>query len=383
LPGRNREIRVPYTYVTFPGPVIVNVEHRKKFMQDATGPKPYPERAMYSVDRVSIEGSVTNRPPATSGGTGDVGYPSIMYNDINNGQLDLASSFPPMSTLVMNLLANTNPGTPAWNLPLFWAELRDVPKMLKHAGDLLLGLKKHGWRKYATQREIAAGNLALKFGWQPIIDDLLKVCDFQEYVDRRMKDLKRLQSGKGQKRRSTVWRFDNDGSYVATTMVGRAPAIPMTVKIRSYERATGVVTWQPQAGALIPTSRSEALRLALGVNPGNIALTLWQSIPWSWMIDWFAGVSSFLAAHANSWMAYPTRVTITQKTTTYCHHEEYPLGSGALAKLTKGVRVKEKKQRFVPSIPVYPPLRIPILDFYKVSVLGSLAVLRAKSPIAS
>ena len=82
--------------------------------------------------------------------------------------------------LRVRLLASTGPLTPKVNLPLFIFELKDIPMMLKHAGDLLHKIKTPS--RLSLDKEAAAATLAYQFGWAPLIQDLSKLINFSELV---------------------------------------------------------------------------------------------------------------------------------------------------------------------------------------------------------
>jgi hypothetical protein len=390
MPSRTRVRDVLHEYIlwdgglSMPPPYSVTESVRTAQMSDATGPKIggyYPDRVMTSTILEKRTGSTTNRAPADLSAPGDVGCPSVLYTSALNSWCD-ETLYPSASALANNLLASTNPGSPSMNLPLYMLELRDIPQMLRHMGDVLHKIRRPGF--IPTPSDIAAGNLALEFGWKPLIEDLGKMLKFTEYVDRRMLSLERLAKGKGDKRKSKVFSHSFKSVYPNYLMLGRAPALRSTIQVQTELESVGTVTWKPTSSfSRLPVSRMQAMKLALGLNLGNIPLTIWQSIPWSWLIDWFAGVSNYIKGRQNAIYFQPTRLVIVNKTTVQVYHPEVPLGSGALAKLTAGEMKIIKKRRSLPGVPLWPSVRLPIFDNFKVSILGSLAVLRMKSRMAS
>jgi hypothetical protein len=108
-----------------------------------------------------------------------------------------------LASLVNRVLATTGPLTPRVNLPLALFELKDVPQMLRHAGNLLHGLRSPS--RLNKVKEAAAANLAYKFGWAPIIDDLGKLFDFSAAVRRKQRELKQANSSNGLRRRINLY----------------------------------------------------------------------------------------------------------------------------------------------------------------------------------
>lgn len=345
-------------------------------MTDTTGPKPWPEREMTRTESKTL-GSTTNRPSLFGGSAGDIGYPSVLVTSASSSsQFDPDESFPTLPVLTTALMAATNPGNPSMNLPLYMLELRDIPQMIRHAGNLLHKIRKSGFLIPNAHKEAAAATLAYQFGWAPLIKDLISMLDFGLYVDRRMNSIRKLNSGKGDKRRATIFRGGNNKTVTLSTLVAAAPNIPGSVECTRTDTASGVVTWKLRPGQpFIPSSRFEAVKLALGLNSGNIPLTVWNSIPWTWLIDWFTGVSTFLKATANSWLFMPVKAVIVKKSVIGATHPDLPVGINP-PQLSKGVRTKTYYKR-TPVAPIATiNLRVPILDAFKMSILGSLLITR-------
>lgn len=374
---RSKTALYPYkTYSYFDGWVDQTAVLTYEQMSDATGPKPWPNRPM-NKSSVSVSGSFTNRPPSKPTSSGDIGYPSQLWLVASSSaQFDPIDTFPSDSALGTALMAATNPGAPSMNLPLFMLELRDIPMMIRHAGDLLHKIKRPVRLMLDAHKEAAAATLAFQFGWKPLIKDLLSMLEFGTYVDRRMSSISKLNAGKGDKRRARIHSASNALDVNLTSLVGRAPSIPGTVKCQRHDVASGVIVWKLRSGQpLIPQSRFAAIKLALGLNLGNIPLTVWNSIPWTWLIDWFTGVSTFLKATANSWQFKAESACIVKKSIIMSQHPDLPVGA-PIPTLVAGVRTKKTYSRipWTPNASIN--LRIPILDSFKMSILGSLTIVR-------
>lgn len=86
-------------------------------------------------------------------------------------------------------LARTGLSSPSVNLPLSIVELRDLPRTLRHAGDLLHKLKTP--KDLRPINDAASATLAWQFGWKPIIDDLRKLMKFHDIVEKRRRQIDR------------------------------------------------------------------------------------------------------------------------------------------------------------------------------------------------
>lgn len=275
------------------------------------------------------------------------------------------------------LYASTGPLTPKVNLPLFIFELKDIPMMLKHAGDLLHKIKTPS--RLSLDKEAAAATLAYQFGWAPLIQDLRKLINFSELVHKRQRELKLANSSKGLKRNMTF--FDDTTSATKSQLltsffgVGTADVVTTT-----QHKVWATCRWKPRPGQQFgrEPSYTEAFASTLGFSGGQIPITVWKALPWTWMIDWFADISNILQASYNMIYYTPTQACIMEYRSVRESWPETSLNSlNYSGRVTAGGRFYESKNRYVQLIPsVQPVLRVPFLDTFKLSILGSLAILR-------
>jgi hypothetical protein len=262
------------------------------------------------------------------------------------------------------------------NLPLFVYELKDLPDMLRHIGDLRHGIKRPSG--LSPLKEAAAANLAWKFGWDPLISDTLKLVGFAESVRRKQQELKAANSVRGLRRRINLGENStvvNDNPLVWSTF-GVSIRVNYTARLSS--RTWGVVNWiarDPSAMGKAPTF-TEAFKTALGLNRGHLPINIWKALPWSWMADWFLDMSNRLTASYNMIYYKPRRICIMRHTVGIYESKE---ASNASVKVSQGRLTTERKARYVNLSPNQNvTLRAPMLDTYKLSVLGSLAILKDK-----
>ena len=124
----------------------------------------------------------------------------------------------------------------------------------------------------------------------------------------------------------------------------------------------------------------------LGLNAANVTLNIWNALPWSWLIDYFANVSDYLGANQIGRSAVASRACImTHRRINYTHGAVIGKPgklSGQLT-LSPGSVLSEQKTRTIVSPPVLPTIQIPALSGHQLSILGSLAVLRRRRPWVS
>lgn len=313
---------------------------------------------------------------------------NFYFQDFPTGTRSFAS-VPAISNSSLNsyraaALAQTGLAKPSVNVPLFVGELKDVPRMLKHAGDIL-----HKVRIKPTDllndQEAAAATLAYQFGWRPLVSDLRKLLDFQDHVDKRARQLYRMYADDvGMSRRATLedsTSVDTRNRTVGESLAGGTRVLLETETLRKEVWAT--VRWVPKVTTIgspsVDDLNARAFRDALGLSAKNIPLTAWKLLPWSWLTDWFAGMSDFLIAHQNLVDYSPRSMCIMCRMTGTLHRPRYvfPLTNVEYSEYN-AVSTRQFRYAGVPYSGFLPQLRLPFLDNFKLSVLGSLAILRLR-----
>lgn len=197
--------------------------------------------------------------------------------------------------LTNEALARTNPAKPIVDLPLFLFELRELPRALRDLGRQLDG---------AARSDPGGTYLSYQFGWAPLFSDLRTLLSLVKETEKRIKSLKedaRHQRSKGglPGRSWTVsdktyrWSYGGSGMYVR------------------YRRTYEETNWYSTAYYVDPSdlpsltdSGYERMQWALGLKVS--ASTVWNAIPWSWLIDYFSTIGSFMEANRGNipWKAH-------------------------------------------------------------------------------
>lgn len=284
-----------------------------------------------------------------------------------------------------NLLAATNPSRPDMLLPVFWLELRDLPDMLRQVGRIAkrIYFDRGGWsnliRPGSVAKDMAAANLAIQFGWKPFVNDLIKIATLQDSVEKRRKELTRLYSGKGLKRRINFGTITttSTGSSVANSDLG---AICGQYYHRTNElRAWGTIRWVPTTGVpkWVPTD-GQLRRQLTGLSADAILLNLWEALPWSWLIDWFTPIGATIQG-ANRTLATPRDACIMRERTTTFRwaQNRYVLDPADPLVISPGISKSIIRERAVGGT-LSGSSSFPTLGANQLSILGSLFVLRAR-----
>lgn len=278
-------------------------------------------------------------------------------------------SLPSAGASTTKLLATTNPGRAEVSLPVFIAEMRDLPhaiKSIKTIGDLL----KKG--KPPRIRDSAGQILSWEFGWRPLLDDLRKITQLSDHVAERSKEIERLYSKGGLKRRL---KLITDSAHEEVSNLPIESRLGTVIRVRE-ERHTfvtrwGTVRWLPTS--LPPKSSNDVRRLAMKAVWGLSlqAEDVWNILPWTWLIDWSSNVGEYLGAHSNRVPAKATGVNIMTQTLTNINWTRL---STNWAKGGEGVATFETKERVQSASTI--DAHLPFLNSRRLSILGSLAITR-------
>lgn len=207
----------------------------------------------------------------------------------------------------VELLKRTNPSRPSVSLPTFLGESMEDVKMLPQT--------------IRTKGENYKSSLGIRFGLLPFVSDVLKLTRLSEAVDRRSRELIRLNNKGG----ARVMRVLEDKTI--TSMVpadfdaGRDSGLQGQLFTKTRSRIWGVCRWKPdssfdtyvQGGKV---NRAEIRKVLMGIssnkNLSGYGRDAWNLVPFSWLADWYTNFGDLLAANQNDNLAHPENVCIMQ-----------------------------------------------------------------------
>jgi hypothetical protein len=284
------------------------------------------------------------------------------------------ASVPSAGGSMLDLHVRTNPSRPGKIVPLtLIQDLLDIPKMLREAGRLY-----YRPTKLLNPREIANKYLVTEFGWLPLIEDLRNLLEVGSSIDQRFKELNRLYSGKGLRRRVRLgnWSFC-ETSRVAGTYYG-PNVVYSNVSTSTLVERWGTIRWKPSWCAPHNPSDADmfatAKRLAWGLTPEALYKGAWDILPWTWIIQWFTNVGSLALQFSNTVPATPSSACIMTEMTTM----KWIALATPLSGITggSGLQTRVTKSRYVGSSSL--TAHLPILDGWRLSILAALFVQRLK-----
>nr|UJQ85543.1 MAG: hypothetical protein 1 [Leviviridae sp.] len=330
---------------------------------DITGPG---DCAPFSVHKVTLDGGRFSQGIEGS-------YWSPWFKDYIADVFENLDNFPhlsvddgglPDTALATMAAQRSNPSRPYVDVPTMLFELKDwIPLIRDRGREILRG----DFVNRAGQT-----NLMYQFGIAPLVGDVIKAANFHEQAQRRVQEFRRLTSERGLRRTMTLGSYSKTEvrnqvyQSVGTYMVGTF-YYTTTITIRGHCR------WLPDGNVLSLMAPDEMRQLANSVVRGLTIdpSTVWELVPWSWLVDWFSNIGSYLAANRNTVPATLSGVHIMRHTRT-----QVLMPGGSFSDVTIGNvnLIRETKTR-APSF-VTPVAHFPFLSGKQVGILASLAVAR-------
>lgn len=237
--------------------------------------------------------------PTITGDTGDIlsGYVWNNY-PVQNLGANMSSVLGPTTPepddvwAATSVAAATNPGRPDVSVPLLiFDTLGSLPKTIWDFGNAMIS---SGGRPGGNS--VASGN----FGWGQLYSDVAALFDFTEHVEKRTKELQALYTKGGLKRRRTVWSDTSTEFFGYQTLQSQGVWIEATVRKVATRKKWVAVRWRP-ANPVQPLLADQVQHARTLVHGWHIApADVWNALPWSWLVDYFANTGDFLGATRNS-----------------------------------------------------------------------------------
>lgn len=270
------------------------------------------------------------------------------------------------------------PTKPDFNALNFLYEFKDIPQMLR--------------ARHQKLADIGSYYLALKFGWEPLLKDIVNLVNVQRGAQDRLKQLIR-DNGRSVRRRVTL--FDNVLNKQVITGSGYGAITPIldtwfydypptfTDRHTHSDRcwASGRFKYHLPPGPRDVNWTGKMLRKIYGVNPSPAVL--WNAIPYTWLIDWFsnaghiianmdAGVADRLAADY-CYIMREHKIVSSREATAYFHTED---GRPVSVTSTSHGHVSYKTR--VPGSPFGFNISENSLTGMQLSILGALGLSRLR-----
>jgi len=228
----------------------------------------------------------------------------LQYHDPGSWALTGLPSYTDSVAATM-ALARSNPSRPTLDVWNFLWELKDIPRMIKQIGDLM---RRYGpnpsknWpRNQQLIKDIGSAYLGWTFGWEQLFRDLGTILDFVGQVDKRTKELDQLKAG-DLRRTITLINMNDQVQRVNAFYCGPLyqSSVRVTLRLVRARKQWVRVRYKPTAQTFQMLG-SNHYDLARSLTFGHVPdfSTVWNAIPWSWLLDWFTTAGDFFAANRN------------------------------------------------------------------------------------
>jgi len=214
------------------------------------------------------------------------------------GHLLTSSPEPSDNEVYSRGLASTNPNAPVVDIPVFLAELREIPDLARYFTEL----GKKAFRQRPI-RSLSDAYLAGRYGVGMFMKDLFTMLDFQTSVERRFREFQNMRNGKsGLGRKGKVWT-DVSRNYFAAYLTPLYTEDNALIWEQTTETKKWVsIRWTPEESSFYTKTDIELLGLAKRVVLGQDLSfdTLYQAFPWSWMLDWYTNLGDSMSLTRNT-----------------------------------------------------------------------------------
>lgn len=332
----------------------------------------------FEVNRTTNRGGVINSDY-------DGGYFTATFRDyacdaLINGQIVSDFLFPnalPDDDYMSKAVQRTNPNKPYVDIGMNILEAGDCVRLVHEWGkDLMKWLKDQPVRGYrrgngAFWEDAGKANLTYSFGIAPVLSDLSKLVNYRDQVDRRVKQIKRLMGPTGL--RKTVELDSLSKTQVKDIYWQTADTwLQSSVDVMSAQNIRGHCRWLPDVDfSSLPESSLEkmASQAVLGVTLDFA--TLWEAMPWSWLIDYCTNAGALISRIRNIVpCSLETAMLIKHSVTRY----EIPRLRAGQHEMSPGHVIIERKQRYPVNMAF--SAHLPFLSGSQMGILSSLAVTR-------
>lgn len=215
---------------------------------------------------------------------------TMFKNPIDVRNMPVGMDWTDLWMLGGSYVAQTMPTVPTMNMGVSLAEI------IREGFPKAVGKQ---FAKKASAANVGSEYLNIIFGYGPIISDLVTLKAVLPKMEDTLKQLVR-DSGRQVRRRTKPRSALVDSSYVHWTppYVGNNRPGGSTLGYCHHTISHEIDTWFSAAyiynlpSAIEVSDRFAQIRYVLGLNVD--AQTMWNLIPWSWLIDWFVPIQPLL-----------------------------------------------------------------------------------------
>lgn len=330
------------------------------FCGDQTGPG---DCAPFSVIKKYSDGGIINKPYTGFFASWFYDYVADVCRSLSLSHLFTDA---PIDTAAATVgAARTNPSRPYVDVPVEALQLGELTYLLSRA-------KPTGrvGRDFVTG--LGQGNLTAQFGVQPVVEDLVKLYNFQRQVSPRAQEIRKLQGSNGLRRTIDIGSWsavEQQNLFVQTDGV----FITGLFDVTTTERVRVHARWMPDGNygdLVVPDVMASRLTRAMYGLTVDLS-TVWELLPWSWLVDYFANVSQHLAASRNIVGAHLSDLVVMREIKTEAEWGGTSVDGATCSGITLGRHDKLRNLSFVS-----PFAGFPLLSANQLGIVASIGVTR-------
>lgn len=255
---------------------------------------------------------------------------------------------------VVKLLASTHPFRPEYSVPTALAELLDIGSLFKITAKSFSELAGTSYLYY-------------RFGIVQFVQDIKTLSSITKALESRIKEFDSLSKQGGTRRNIKLDGLGQSGKYASdeTIFSTYGATVRADKSYYNYYEVRGSVRWRWKNGVTVNLSKLEAFNLAVlkVFDLGELdAATIWNSIPWTWLADYFIDIGNFLQSIGDDNLVEPYDICITRRckstNTFYVSYKSSWIRTYGNGKYT--IELTSRDADLV--IPALPPLRYGLIS---------------------
>lgn len=282
-------------------------------------------------------------------------------------------------------LAQSNPNRPQVALPVFYSELRELPRMVKDHIDVFRRKAPRSGGRDLTELPVrtASSYLEWQFGIAPFISDLQKLLTIQKAVDSKIRMLERFGEGRGvQAMSATVYENETDTGAGSPPWWEYPSNLYQERRRWSYTIIANRKVWTSTRWTTtgdVPRTDASKSELAWRLAHGwDLSLaTIWQGFPWTWLLDWFTNIGDAMSLTRNTLPVRAGNTCVMRSSHVSVKKLGVDLVPGDILNVRPNPRLCEIKQRIPMGVGnLHLEIGLPFLSGSQAAVLSSLSVLK-------
>lgn len=270
-------------------------------------------------------------------------FPAITYNDL---RAIVVPEYPTAQELLLELITRTAPLQTSVSIPVMVAELVEVASLFRVVTNNMAQF-------------VSSAYLQNKFGFQPFFSDLRRLATITTQIESRIREFNSLLGKGGLSRRASLGSF-NTTQRVKDQYVSTSFAVITTADIvTDIEcKVWGTIRWFPKDKEEIPIDPLVQFNLAVKslLDLDDFSWeTVWEIIPFSWLIDYFLSIGPRLEAINVLDQFVPKHICIMRELTGRSRRENFKISAPHLVSVSEaGLYQSSVRSRWV-----YQPEDIP------------------------